>query len=308
MLLALLLCPFLFAIRLATTTHPARSPSLLHHLCLYSLCRSCGTDAPWRRDRASHWDLLWRIRNRGLQPSPLMSAPGLRHTGFRVDWLHVMDKGVAADFLGSLFVTLLPKMEGATNQERLHCLFGHIQTYNRDHILDSQLDALTLGMFVPQRGASPKLSCKAAEARGLVPFARLAADRFLADDNPLECAVKIAARHLEALYAALSETPPIADPMSVQEHSRRYCLLMVSLEKADPTTWRVKPKMQEMLEMQEGRPAKVWTYRDEDFGGTVAGLQQRRGGRFSPASVARSVLQRFVAGNKFPFVAHGELV
>ena len=56
---------------------------------------------------------------------------------------------------------------------------------------------------------------------------------------------------------------------------------------------------QELAEMDGCQPALSWTYRDEDFGGTVAGLGRRRGGPRTIAATGSQVLQRFVGGIKF---------
>jgi len=57
--------------------------------------------------------------------------------------------------------------------------------------------------------------------------------------------------------------------------------------------------LQELCEMQEqpSNPSLFWTYRDEDFGGTVVHISRTRGGNSIPISTATSVLQRFIAQN-----------
>ena len=43
-----------------------------------------------------------------------------------------------------------------------------------------------------------------------------------------------------------------------------------------------------------------WTYRDEDFGGTVAKYSKRRGGKNTPLSTGRNVLMNFYAKHRVP--------
>ena len=45
-----------------------------------------------------------------------MAAPGVKSHIFKIDWLHALDQGTAADFIGNLFWLLLGKMEGANQK------------------------------------------------------------------------------------------------------------------------------------------------------------------------------------------------
>ncbi len=267
--------------------------------------RDCSSDAPWRTQRLSHWQFLARSLARGVQPSPLMSAPCIRTSCYKIDWLHCADQGVGADFLGNMFSLLLSKMPGATVKQRCASLFKEILAYYRDHpAVDSRLDSLTLGMIRRPKKA-PKLNCKGAEARHLIPFAKLAAHRLLSDAVPVERTAKQCADHLAACYEALGSGCLFqADILS--ENCRRFCLLYVALEALvnRDKLWSVKPKLhmfQELCEMSQGaRPALTWTYRDEDFGVSLARLAKRRGGTLSATSGARTVVHKFVAMHAVP--------
>lgn len=62
---------------------------------------------------------------------------------------------------------------------------------------------------------------------------------------------------------------------------------------------------QELCEMQEAtepmtRPSMHWTYREEEFGGTVAGLGRRMGGPNTAASVGEQVIVKFCALHRLP--------
>jgi hypothetical protein len=219
--------------------------------------------------------------------------------------LHCVDKGVCADFLGNLFTYLLKFMQGNTNKAKTGQFFLEIQSWyrNRQPAVDSQLDNLTCGMLNLGNKAPPKLKAKAAEARGLVPFATFACNKWLSDNNPLEQTMKQAAIHLQACYDCLSRNT--FNHQVLQENSRKFCLLLVALETASPNKrlWRVMPKIhlfQEMCEMQVGCPSTCWTYRDEDFGGTLMQVGRRRGGSNHPSATAKNLLLKFMAGNRFP--------
>ena len=60
-------------------------------------------------------------------------------------------------------------------------------------------------------------------------------------------------------------------------------------------SWRIKPKLHMFLEVcsDGSKPSAYWTYRDEDWGGTVAQFCRRRGGLLSVRAFSANMLQRF---------------
>jgi len=193
-------------------------------------------------------------------------------------------------------------MPGNTELARCRELFLLIQIFYKANDVESRLDHLFPNMLC-QKKKSPKLRAKAAEARGLVPFARDAAVRYLLDTDPAEHAAKQAAIQLASCYDCLSHAA--FDHDLLRASCRRFCLLTVALEATDSKLWRVKPKMhlfQEMCEMQASCPTDSWTYRDEDFGGTLAKISRKRGGLSSAMSTAKGVLQRFAAKHVLPSI------
>ena len=73
-------------------------------------CHEVGEHAFWRHERLTHWDVIARMRLRGDAASSLFNCPCMRTTAFRVDWLHAVDQGVAADFMGNALWSLLDRM------------------------------------------------------------------------------------------------------------------------------------------------------------------------------------------------------
>lgn len=266
--------------------------------------RDVGEAAPWRHERLDHWTCLRRIRARLGDVSPLFGCPALRTSAFLLDWLHVVDLGVAADVLGNIFKMLLPKYTGTTDGERCEGLFLEMQAYYRETKVDSQFDNLHPRMFaVPNK--PPKLRGKAAEVRHAVPFAAQAASRLLSREHPLEEAAINAVVLLHTCYQMLSSDS--FDAQVLARSCRRLALLLVALEqRAHQPDWRVKPKlhlMQELCEVDQSRPSTCWLYRDEDFGGSVAHLSRRRGGANRPHTTGWGVLRRFMAKHKLPSIA-----
>ena len=267
--------------------------------------RDCSSTAPWRQhdQRLDHWGLVARIIQQGMTVSPLFGAPCVRSSIFQVDWLHTSDKGVCADFLGNLFTYLLKFYGGASNKERCGQLFLELQGWYRTQQVDSKLDWLTPGMLNIGKKPPPKLNCKAAEARALVPFALWLCNKWLINDDITETAMKKCAGHLQGCYTCL--TRATFDHLILKEESRKLCILLVALEKASPNNrlWRVMPKLhlfQEMCEMQEVCPSTCWTYRDEDFGGTLMQVGRRRGGSNNCKATATNCLLKFMANNPLP--------
>ena len=178
-----------------------------------------------------------------------------------------------------------------------------LQTHYRTNAAPSQYYMLVPSMIQKTAATPPKLRGKAAEIRGIVPFIEQVAYRYLGD-TPVETAAKRAAKELNAMYSCLSGDAPFAADR-LANHSRRLASLWVGLERAsDAPAWRVKPKlhlMQELCEEQLGcRPALFWTYRDEEFGGSLAALGRRRGGAHSASGVSTSIVLRFIARETVP--------
>ena len=262
--------------------------------------RDTGAAAPWRQDRLDHWQFLARLAEQGKTASPLFGAPGFRLPILRLDWLHIADLGVAADWLGQLFWYLLRSLPGANDRARCDFLWRRIQELYREYPPFARLDNLTLSMFVGTRRKSAKLRCHASECRGLVPVARHLAGEILGVDDPVDEAVRQATFELAACYRAVERSQPTAT------FSRRFATLWVALEDQDPAHFHSKPKLhlfQELCEMEpQGRPVTHATYREEEFGGNVAALGRRLGGHNTPSSVGVQTLLKFRARHQLPAI------
>ena len=241
--------------------------------------------------------MVTNMLRRELLPSPLMSAPWVKASIFRRDWLHCADQGVAADFGGNLCSLLVSKMPGANVQVRTHQLWEEIQrSYGAAGVpIRNQLNTLTPTM-IQQQGKKPKLRANASEMRTLVPILHHVAQQFLDDANPIEAAAKTAAWHLNECYKALADDV-IFYHASLTEHSTAFALQMVALADVHENTrlWQLKPKLHQWLELcaEGAKPAKCWTYRDEDFGASCARMAHRRGCKISAKAVSHNLLENF---------------
>ena len=149
----------------------------------------------------------------------------------------------------------------------------------------------------------PKLKSYGAETRGLIPVMKDLVLELLHEADPVEQCVKQTSLHLATCYDCLSSSAPFAaDRMA--ENCRRFCTLYVGLAARLPRVFHVKPKLhlfQELCEMElPGQPSTHWTYREEEFGGSIAQMGRRLGGAHTAVSTGHQVLNKFCARHKVP--------
>ena len=99
-------------------------------------------------------------------------------------------------------------------------------------------------------------------------------------DVPSQAAMRHAAFHLHVVYTALSSDH--SDPCaSMKEHGIKFAIQYVGLHDfknpADGKAWRIMPKLHLWLHItsDDSVPRLTWTYRDEDFGRSVARMARR---------------------------------
>ena len=105
-----------------------------------------------------------------------------------------------------------------------------------------------------------------------------------------------AANLLSRVYDVLSRRHDVP----IVELCKEFTVLLLALHRGWPDSFAFKPKVHMMIELLEygtpgARPSAVWTYRDEEFGGSLKHLAQASGGPMSPAAVGKRVLLRFCA-------------
>ena len=181
--------------------------------------------------------------------------------------------------------------DGASNKdERCPALLHEVQRLYAENHVNDRLQNLYVSML--QRKKTPKTRCSAASCRALVPFVAKQAVRFLGDTRVNE-AIASAALHLGRCYAALGSSE---DQDALKRSSMLFAAQVVALHKIDPSKCACKPMMHLFLELcsSSAKPARTWTYRDEDFGGSCAQIDRRRGGSLSPAATSRNLITRFM--------------
>lgn len=183
----------------------------------------------------------------------------------------------------------------------LHFLFLYLEYFlrtdkwYRDNHVQDRLQTITPTML-KAKSKAPKLRAYAAQVRALVPWGLELANTVLDPTDPVENAARVGMYHIDQVYKALSATSIFAH-IILQEHSTKFALQYVALEAAHGLTrfWRIKPKLHMFLElcMETSRPSLFWTYRDEDYGGSVSRMARRRGGLCSAHGMSKNMLDRF---------------
>ena len=262
-------------------------------ICVKSKVREVGAGAPWRSNALSHCDVILHIMRRRGHICPLLEAPWVTTSIFKMDWLHAADQGITADFIGNIFYWAADKYPGDTKDARANALMGDIQCYYEDDHVDDRLDCLKPGFYESRQGM--KLRCSAAKCRKLVPFVAKMTNELCNLEDPVEDAMQKAAFHLNAVYDALSSSAHNA-PATLKDHSIKFALLYVALHDhfghLDDRLFRLKPKLHFFMHLcsDGGSPALHWCYRDEDFGGSVAKAARRRGGLMKASATSYRVL------------------
>ena len=196
-------------------------------------------------------------------------------------------------------------MTGTNKKLRIKDMWQRIQLGYAKHPTESKLDHLTEKMLSKDK-PSAKLKAHAAETRALIPIINDLVHSVLdgADPMSIDATVIHASHELGQCYACLSADYPHATrEQDLATHCRKFCSLWVALED-NSDRFRVKPNMhlfQELCEFEiPGSPARTWTYRDEDFGGSMAQLGKRRGGCKKAGTIGTQILNKFCCRFRLP--------
>ena len=213
----------------------------------------------------------------------------------------MVDLRVAADFAGNLTRHVLDRFPGATLKQQCNSMHRSIVDFYRR---TDELNALTPGMLRTgsKKGgqSKPKLRASDGEMRSLIPWLLELAEK---TEDSWENTVLQAAHLLWQMYDCLSQNSFCQ--ATFKELTRKFPLLYLALEQSSPEgLWKFKPKfhlLQELAEFDQVLPSLSWTYRDEDWGGSVAAAPKRRGGTNSAHSTSwKNVLMKFRAQNLVP--------
>ena len=249
----------------------------------------------------SHGECMLRMRQNRGRINPIFGAPGVTAEIFRMDWLHVADLGITPEFIGSFIAEVIEFFPGTNQKERCASLYEQILAHYEEEGVEDRFDKL-LPTFIFDKD-DYKLKGSAAKVRALVPFIwRLAQAILDPQGDPKHNALYHAAYHLHMTYEALSEGHP--EPQnSMREHGIKFATQYVALHDLlngqNEKSFKIKPKLHLFMHITSDNslPRLTWTYRDEDFGGSVARMARRRGGCLTCKVTSKTTLQKFKISN-----------
>ena len=251
--------------------------------------------APAYQRRIPPQDLLGILVSQNRPISPVWNWPSMDGSIFKLDWLRAADQGVASTFLGSILVLVIYqpglKCLGNTQDARRVSVWRTMEALYKDNKIST--DKLS---ELPERRfrLKPPLKAQAGTIRQLIPFFRGMVEPWTPDNSNAEfMAVKAAMISLSECYACLSSQGP--SMQHLLEQSALFGVQLSALHALNPEKYALKPKLHLFLELCSlgVRPAQCCNYREEDFGGSMAAMCHRAGGRKTPLALSRTCLNRF---------------
>ena len=193
-------------------------------------------------------------------------------------------------------------MPGNNIDARTAALWAKIVEWYAENDVKDRLPKLASTWIQVDNDTPPKLKGNASTTRALIPFMYEAAEELLDRSDPIENAMQTAAYHLLECYRCLSNDE-LHWRTILPASSTAFVLQYKALaDHHNGVDWRCKPKLHHFLELCRGtsKPNMSWTYRDEEYGGSVALLARSRGGVLNPKIVSERTLFRFKQQNPVP--------
>ena len=119
-------------------------------------------EAAWMQPE--HRKTPWQALMAAPCISPIFATPYVGTECIQMDWLHVVDIGIALQFLGSLMKYFCSKFAG-TFDEQVRDMFRCILEFHDVQSVEYRLDHLKPSMIKDPTKKFPKLRAKAGESR-----------------------------------------------------------------------------------------------------------------------------------------------
>ena len=241
--------------------------------------------AAWRRTCISDRGYIIGSSITGTEVSSLFAVPGFRLSFVSIDWMHVVDLGIAQYCLGNVLWELFQELGGVACRpaQTVGCLLTMIRTASRQVGMSTPpVNALTLSMFKVD-SKPPKLKTKAAETRKLVSVLRFMLEHFFPrssehDVMRFNC-VELLARAYSEMELWSSESRTRIGQLG-RQHVTLYAELareQLSRAAGEWVMWRLYPKHHLFAHLLESQictydsPRASWCYADEgEIGKCVA--------------------------------------
>ena len=172
--------------------------------CTPQVWRLVGDGAPWRHNRLDHWAFLERLRAQGFEASPLFADLVWR--------LRVSSRLAPCTLWTSVWLAIIYEIccfcwakqsQEPHKRPRWGAMWQHIQGWYKDQAVENRLDNPHPTMLQAETSNPPKLRAKAAQARGLVPYASFAAAGLL-KSGLVDALAASMANELAACYGCLT--------------------------------------------------------------------------------------------------------
>jgi hypothetical protein len=254
-------------------------------------CAGSKTDVrPWFDFRA---DASWRSSVPMKQAEwsdvvhPLQKLPGMHHHTFLIDWLHTVDLGVAAHFIGNVIYDIT--YNKLAHMQRLSALAEVREIVLQPVEHGSTLSQFDLGNFTQPKKhlATYPILChmKAAHVRGLVPHALSLATKYHNTTSDHDRHVLRAARALDKVYSIMHEEEMFINAETYWLLQKTATMFLLSYNwlaseafRQDRKMWSLVPKHHYFAHLIEQakfcNPRYVWCYGSEDFVGRASCLAQ----------------------------------
>ena len=214
-----------------------------------------------------------------------------------------MDLGVTADILGNILWEAVLWLEPGRNRVlKCQSLWGKLKTFYQENKTTCRVQALYVTM-IKRKKDRPKLRCKGAQTRHMVPFGvQVAQELHEAHGTHHSAMVLELAQVLHNIYQCMDTNwdSDLAATLSMRL-ATLYRELCDDCQENGIDMWRMKPKLhmvQEMLEYQSkelGNPRGYWEYLDEDFVGNIAKIAMRKGGGNTHKACSMNTMDRYRA-------------
>ena len=273
-----------------------------------------GEEATWRQpqSRLSHGDLLLQLQRKG-PVCGIFSFPGFTSKLFRMDWLHAADLGITAKFFGAmLHLCIGLAIYGRNQEQRLAVVWKDMLAWYDSQaatnllVKNNRLKVLPLKRF-KQDKKRPCLKASGGQIRALVPYFLKLAQSWPLQDIPQDLVPEVelvqgAMADLERCYQTLSKSYGPGASSDLKCHSIRFAEQLVRLSVLKEARYSLPPKLHMWLELcaEGANPSLSWNYREEDFGGCLASMARRKGGRESGLATSMNCLQGFMLKQPLP--------
>lgn len=249
---------------------------------------AASSDAKWRRRLVTTTDWMTQRFSDADYISGVFSWPGFAFQYIVLDWMHMVDLGIAQNCLGNILFELFREMGGLITNPAptLARLLTLLDDASNDLGIPCPFSKLTLSM-IRGENKQPNFKAKAAKTRHMVPIVLGMLVSHFPPTNDREYRRLRCLEYLNLAYCELNNWR--ADSATrLENYCRRHVLLFLSLSREaiaesgseNWVNWRWKPKHHMVLHLsgeqarRMGSPRTWWCYSDEGAIGNAVDIAE----------------------------------